>query len=192
MSTRSQEESRDEMILRLAQRARESGVRIIRDRRDGRFYASSASCPGLWHYTTAVSCDCKGFASHGRCMHHSALLVALGWAGEGDPEPEVTIGALPVPTITCETCDGRGSVHGTVPTSATTWTYSDIVCPDCHGRGEFTCPTCQDSGITEVVSDFIGQSRTVCRCDAGQLLTVHDLTVVERETGTPVYLNDAA
>jgi hypothetical protein len=181
MNTHPQEESRDQMILRLAQRARESGVRIIRDRHDGRFYVSSASCPGMWHYTTAVSCDCKGFASHGHYMHHSALLVALGWVAE-DPEPEPT---SPTPLIRCETCNGTGEIHGTVSTGPTSWTYSSLTCHDYHGRGQFACPACVDTGIVEAHGDFCGQTRTPCSCPVGQSLTVVDLTIVERTNAVP-------
>lgn len=81
-------ESREAAIRRLAQRARESGIRLVCDRRDGRHYASSLSEPGRWHLVTGYSCDCIGFARHGRCSHHSALMVALGWVGDETPEPE--------------------------------------------------------------------------------------------------------
>jgi hypothetical protein len=177
------QEIRDEMILRLAQRARESGVRIIRDRRDGRFYASSASQPGLWHYITAVSCDCKGFARHARCMHHAALLVALGWVPEDDPDPspEPNIAQL----ICCETCHGVGTHPATVSTGPNTWTYANVTCTDCHGRGRFACPACVDTGIVEVEGPFCGQTRTPCSCPRGQSLTVVDLTIVERTSGHP-------
>ena len=89
------EAERDEAIRRLARKARAEGVRFYRDARDGRHYASSVSCPGTMHYVTGVSCDCMGFASHGRCKHHSALLVALGWVADDttpEPDPIVTTG----------------------------------------------------------------------------------------------------
>ena len=83
------EAERDEAIRRLAAKARKEGVQLFRDARDGRYYASSVSRPGKMHYLTGVSCDCMGFASHGRCKHHSALLLALGWVSEGSPfEPD--------------------------------------------------------------------------------------------------------
>lgn len=72
---------------RLAEAARTKGIRIRRDRRDGRFYASSCSHPGRWHFVTAVSCDCPGFITHSRCTHHAALLAALGWLPPLEPEP---------------------------------------------------------------------------------------------------------
>jgi len=62
--------------IRLAQKARIDGVRIVRDPIDGRHYATSTSQPGRFHYVTLVSCDCPGFIHAGRCRHHSALLAA--------------------------------------------------------------------------------------------------------------------
>jgi hypothetical protein len=103
--------TREQAIARLAQKARESGVKLRRDPKDGRHYCSSASMPGHWHYVTAVSCDCTGFASHGRCMHHSALLVALGWVNE-DTTPETDT----VPDSrsgNCRWCNGQGSEPST-------------------------------------------------------------------------------
>lgn len=185
-------ESRDQVITRLAEKARREGIKLYRDGKDGRYYASSVSRPSTKHYVTAISCDCAGFANYARCKHHAALLVALGWAGPDDLNPEPSIAALPVPIFTCDECRGTGSVHGTVPTGPTTWAYSDIVCPTCHGRGEFSCSACIDRGIIEVENGFCGQTRTVCTCEAGQALTVRDLAIVERETGDPVYLDEAA
>jgi hypothetical protein len=116
-------ETREEGIARLAQRARESGVAIRRDV-TGRYFVSSASQPGQWHYCTAVSCDCRGFASHGRCMHHSLLLTHLGWVGDETPEPEPdshlrnhnsgTFNNLKVDEPTpCASCGGAGSIPAT-------------------------------------------------------------------------------
>ena len=104
MVTRIQE-TREQMLRRLAEKARVEGVKLYRDERDGRHYASSVSNPGHMYYLTAVSCTCPGFASHGHCKHHSALLVALGWASdEPTPEPE---------PVTCTSCKGQGSTAST-------------------------------------------------------------------------------
>jgi hypothetical protein len=171
-----QEETRDQMILRLAARARESGVRIVRELHENRYYASSASMPGYFHYVTGISCDCKGFSAHQKCMHWAALLVALGWVAE-EPEPDPT---SPAPLIRCETCNGAGEIHGTVSTGPTSWVYSSLTCHDCHGRGQFACPACVDTGIVEAYGDFCRQTRTPCSCPHGQALTVVDLTIVKR------------
>ncbi len=84
------EAERDEAIRRLGEKARAEGVQLFRDARDDRYYASSVSQPGKMHYLTGVSCDCMGFASHGRCKHHSALVVTLGWVADHitfEPDP---------------------------------------------------------------------------------------------------------
>ena len=89
------EAARDDAVRRLARKARAEGVQLYRDAKDGRHYASSVSHPGKFHYVTGVSCDCMGFASHGRCKHHSALLVALGWVADDttvDPDPISVVG----------------------------------------------------------------------------------------------------
>ena len=100
MVTRLQHESRTETILRLAERAHESGVQILQDSR-GRYWASSVSHPGHTHAVTALSCDCKGFTHRGHCIHRSLLLVTLGWVAD-EPEP-----------ATCQWCTGQGSTPGT-------------------------------------------------------------------------------
>jgi len=86
-------------LTRLLAKARAEGVKLLRDH-DGRHFASSVSQPGTLHYVTGLSCDCRGFVSHGRCKHHAALLSALGWL-QGDPEPD------PGMTITCAHTDGH-------------------------------------------------------------------------------------
>jgi hypothetical protein len=89
------EAERDEAIRRLAAKARKEGVQLYRDSRDGRYYASSVSHPGKMHYVTGLSCDCPGFATHQRCKHHSALLVALGWVADNstvEPDPITVVG----------------------------------------------------------------------------------------------------
>ena len=89
-------------LTRLLAKARAEGVKLLRDH-DGRHFASSVSQPGTLHYVTGLSCDCRGFVSHGRCKHHAALLSALGWL-QGDPEPD------PGMTITCAHTDGHYSL----------------------------------------------------------------------------------
>ena len=86
MATVHLSETHDAALVRLAHKARAEGIRLYRDRNDGRHYASSASTPGRLHYVTGLSCDCVGFATHRRCQHFAALLAALGWLAT-DPEP---------------------------------------------------------------------------------------------------------
>jgi hypothetical protein len=103
VAQKARQETHEAAIARLAQKARDNGVRLVRDA-DGRHYASSVSQPGRWHYVTGVSCDCMGFVSHGHCMHHSALMAALGWDG-GTPTPA----AITAPA--CHTCHDAGTVQ---------------------------------------------------------------------------------
>jgi len=85
--TQSPSETVDLARLRLAQRARASGVRLRLDP-DGRWYASSVSHPGAWHDVTRFSCTCVGFLRVQRCMHHSALLACLCWLDDEPPDPD--------------------------------------------------------------------------------------------------------
>ncbi len=90
------EAARDEAIRRLAAKSRAEGVQLYRDSRDGRYYASSVSHPGKMHFLTGLSCTCQGFATHQRCKHHSALLLALGWVADDsafEPDPITVVGA---------------------------------------------------------------------------------------------------
>jgi hypothetical protein len=90
-------------LMRLADKARTSGVKLYIDKVDGRFYASSRSQPGTLHRLTGFSCTCQGFIRHSRCAHLAALHSALGWL-EDDPEPE------PTPISTCVECHGTGTI----------------------------------------------------------------------------------
>ena len=99
-------ETHEQQVARMAAKARKDGVKLYRDGRDGRHYASSASTPGRMYYVTAISCDCLGFQTHQHCKHNAALLVALRWSGESAPE---AIEALP--ETVCQTCAGTGTVH---------------------------------------------------------------------------------
>ncbi len=113
-------------LTRLAAKAKQNGIRLYRDR-SGRYFASSASKPGTFHYLTGYSCDCPGFATHQRCKHHAALMAALGWI-DGTPEPS--------PPAACPDCDGAGTVPGTTRTGPRTWAYANVPCMRCHGSGE--------------------------------------------------------
>ncbi len=120
-------ESREAALIRLADRARTTGVRLYQDRKDGRFYASSRSQPGTYHRVTGFSCSCRGFLRQGRCAHLAALHAALGWL-ETPPEPTAPASA------SCPECFGSGEVCGTVA-SGRTWAYASVTCATCHGRG---------------------------------------------------------
>jgi len=77
-------ETIDQARRRLAEKARQEGVKLYVDRRDRRHYAASTTRPEVRYYLTLVSCTCPGFIAHQRCKHHSALLAAYGQIG---PDP---------------------------------------------------------------------------------------------------------
>ena len=122
-------ETIDAARIRLAEKARLEGVRILRDNRDNRHYATSTSQPGVLYFVTLMSCTCKGFMTHQRCRHHSALLLAYGQIG---PEPTAP---------TCANCGDTNVVH---PDTRSRWVggsrdgYADAAtlhrCDACHRR----------------------------------------------------------
>jgi len=99
-------ETVDGARARLARKARQEGVTITRDQ-DGRYFASSVSTPGKQYLVTGYSCDCPGFANRGRCRHHSALLSAMGWLDDADPEPP-----RPGPTVAVVHVPGHWTTRG--------------------------------------------------------------------------------
>ncbi len=133
MQTVERRETRDAAIVRLAEQARQSGVRICRDRRDGRHYASSVSQPGTWHYVTGVSCTCVGFARHQRCMHHSGLLAALGWISDEMPQPEPPVPATSPGSSECHECLGSGFVRAYFGGHLGDWEVSPCIACDSTG-----------------------------------------------------------
>jgi len=79
-------ETREQAMVRLAQKARTAGIKV-RIGSDGRFFVSSASRFGYEYFVTAWTCGCTGFARHGRCMHLAATHAALGWLDLDDDAP---------------------------------------------------------------------------------------------------------
>ncbi len=123
-------ETRTDALHRLAQVARESGVKLMRDT-DGEYWATSISEPGWLYRLEPDSCGCRGFAMYRRCRHVAALHAHLGWL---DPEPTPPAQALPEPD-TCDECSGTGQTAGTISTGRGSWTYGTISCVACHGTG---------------------------------------------------------
>jgi len=95
MNTTHAAETLEEARVRLAAKAEAEGVKLTVDDQ-GRHWASSTSQLGHWHALTGFSCDCAGFANRGRCKHHAALLEALGWLDDADPEPTPPVAAVAV------------------------------------------------------------------------------------------------
>jgi len=90
-------ESRTEALRRLAQVARESGVKLMRDT-EGNYWATSVSEPGMLYRLEPDSCECRGFAMHRRCRHLAALHAHLGWLENPDPTPPAGSPPRPEPT----------------------------------------------------------------------------------------------
>ena len=87
---------------RLAALGRERGLRLI-ETSPNHWYCSSHSSPLALHVVTGWTCDCAGFAHHGRCSHHSLLLDHLGWLPPREPEPPAV--------VTCPGCYGAGLIY---------------------------------------------------------------------------------
>ncbi len=120
-------ETREATLARLLGKARAAGVKLYRDTRDGRYYASSASTPGRYYLLTGYSGECAGFCQHGHFKYYAALMAALGWI---DQEPD---GPAPTPAA-CSDCAGKGTVIGTFATRRRTYQYDWQTCPTCHGH----------------------------------------------------------
>ncbi len=90
MVTQVRTETREKALVRLAAKAKADGIKLYQDPKDGRFYASSRSKPGTFHYLTGFSCTCRGFITHQRCSHLAALHSALGWLNPEDPDSAPT------------------------------------------------------------------------------------------------------
>ena len=101
-ATRSSRPTTVEDLHRLVALGRDRGLRLF-EPQPGHWYCTSASSPMALHVVTGFSCDCAGFAHHGRCTHHALLLAHLGWLPE-DPEPEP-------PAVRCPTCYGGGVLY---------------------------------------------------------------------------------
>lgn len=123
-------EARGAALVRLVGQARADGIRIYRNPRDGRHYASSASTPGRLHYVTGYSCDCLGFITHQRCKHLAALHAALGWI---QPDPEPTPPAVSVSP--CGECGGHGEIQDLEVRQHGRFVMQWTNCPTCHGTG---------------------------------------------------------
>ncbi len=122
-------ETHDEAVCRLADQAAQRGVQVFRTP-DGRHYATSISQPGELHYVTGHSCDCRGFAHHQRCTHHSALLAHVGWLPQSPMPPAPAV--VRVAEERCHSCEGAR------------WIYAE----NRIGRIErMTCWTCDGTGV---------------------------------------------
>jgi hypothetical protein len=108
MQTTMERESHDAAVIRLAASPANRGVTVYRA--GSEWFAPSRTRPGTLHRVTGFSCDCRGFARHQRCGHHSALLSHMGWLPVigPDPDPPAAPVALAIPTAPCPDCQGEG------------------------------------------------------------------------------------
>ncbi len=138
-------ETRTEALRRLAQVARESGVRLLRDDA-GEMWTTSVSEPGWLYKVGPDSCGCRGFARVGRCRHVAALWSHLGFF---DPEPDP-----PVEAMACSECQGTG----TITVAHSRWIGGSRLgfrdqwstpapCPTCDGTGKRAMPAVADREV---------------------------------------------
>jgi hypothetical protein len=131
MQTTVERESVDAAVIRLAAEAARRGVRVFRAAgpAGSEWFCPSSSRPGTLHRVTAYSCDCRGFARHQRCGHHSALLAHMGWLPAGDPDPDPVIPvALAVPSAPCPDCQGEGVKRVYIGGGLADWQSIDCRC----------------------------------------------------------------
>ncbi len=121
-------ETRTEALRRLAQVARESGVRLLRDDA-GEMWTTSVSEPGWLYKVEPDSCGCRGFAMYRRCRHVAALLSHLGYF---DPEPEPPAAAI----SPCGECGGMGEVQDLEVRQFGRFAMQWVACTACDGSGK--------------------------------------------------------
>lgn len=81
-------------IARLAIKPREEGVRLHRDRSDGRHYATSTSTPMKLYFVTRVSYTCPEFVHDQKCKHLAALTMAVMNEPDDNKPQEVLAGQM--------------------------------------------------------------------------------------------------
>jgi hypothetical protein len=117
-----------EGIARLAAKARHDGIKLYRDRRDGRHYASSSTTEGKHYYVTLASCQCKGFVAHQRCKHWAALHIAT-ILQDGAPTPT----SPAVSVSPCGECGGLGEIQDLEVRQHGRFVMQWTSCPTCGG-----------------------------------------------------------
>ena len=89
-------ETEAQALHRLAGPAHEKGVRLIVNQVTNHHFATRASNRDKLHAVTLLSCDCRGFITHGRCMHFALVLERYGCLPP-IADPDGGGAALPVP-----------------------------------------------------------------------------------------------
>jgi hypothetical protein len=80
-------ETPEQMMLRLARKAREEGCELLMESRTEEVFVTSGTMAGVCYRVDRDACSCKGFEVYRRCKHHGLYLYALGVIVEPDPEP---------------------------------------------------------------------------------------------------------
>lgn len=114
-------------------RAHEEGVQVRQLAGCGMWIATSGSDRTTAYEVTPWGCECHaGQYGDPICKHRAALLERLG---------RLRIEALQesAPPVQCPTCNGLGTVPGTVSTGST-WRYDNVTCIDCNGTGQVRSP----------------------------------------------------
>ena len=68
-------ETEAQALHRLARQAHERGIKLIVNQVTNHHFCTSASNRDKLHAVTLYSCDCRGFITHGRCMHLSLIHI---------------------------------------------------------------------------------------------------------------------
>jgi len=91
-------ETEAQALHRLAAQAKARGIKLIVNQVTNHHFCTSASNRDKLHAVTLYSCDCRGFITHGRCMHLALVLEAYHSLPSIDSEPDPDGGgeALPV------------------------------------------------------------------------------------------------
>lgn len=99
-------ETEAQALHRLARQAYERGIKLIVNQVTNHHFCTSASNRHKLHAVTLYSCDCRGFITHGRCMHLALVLEAYHSLPpiepvltEPDPPPDGGGEALPVDIV---------------------------------------------------------------------------------------------
>jgi len=126
VATIRRQETTEQALSRLAGKARHEGVRLQLNPRTGQYFATSGTTAGKRYAVTGFSCECHGFATHGRCKHYAALMAALGFLPQSGEA---------APADPCRSCEGRGYHIKARQVGRGQFVREDVPCPACQGAG---------------------------------------------------------
>lgn len=82
-------ETPEQMLLRLARKARANGCRLYMESSTEEVFVTSATMEGVLYHVTRTTCSCKGHEVFARCQHRALYLYAIGEIVEPEPDPDV-------------------------------------------------------------------------------------------------------